>query len=201
MKQLLLAVVATCIAMGATAQKKSDAEKAVQFGAKAGITLANQTFTAEGISVSGSNKTGFTLGAVAKLNISRSFAIQPELNYTGLGSKSELFGESVKNSLTYITVPVLAKYTVANTGLSFAAGPQLGFLASAKAKADGESTNIKDSFKGTDFSGVAGIAYTFPMGLFVDARYQFGLSNIAKNKEDYDKVKNKAFVFSVGFYF
>ena len=60
-------------------------------------------------------------------------------------------------------------------------GPQISFLVSAKEKTSGTNEDIKDQFKSTEIAGIIGAGYTLPNGFGFDARYQLGLSSIAKD--------------------
>lgn len=150
----------------------------VKFGPKAGLNLSNITGSdAQGYKM----KAGIYAGGFARLHLSENFAIQPELLYSGQGSKYEtnVEGTIIKGdvNLNYITIPVMAQYHLP-MGLYLETGPQIGFLASAKAKSGGSSADIKDQFKSTDFSWGAGAGFQLPMGLGFNARYNIGLSKI-----------------------
>lgn len=165
------------------------------FGVKAGVNLAN---------FSGDNsddfdmKTSFHVGGVVDIGISDKFSVQPELLYSAQGSKMSFEGFTVKYNLDYINIPVLAKFLIGD-GFSVEAGPQVGFLVSAKAKSDGESMDLKDELKGTDFSGVVGLGYKMDSGLNFAARYNLGLGNIAESGEG--DLKNNVIQLSVGYMF
>ncbi|RYE28317.1 MAG: PorT family protein [Sphingobacteriaceae bacterium] len=120
---------------------------------------------------------------------------------SGLGTTLSTGGESAKIKLDYITVPVLAKYSITGTGLGIYVGPQVGYTLSSKIKAEGVSVDVNDSFKKADFSGIGGVDYSLPFGLSVSARYQLGLINIAKEASGDESAKNNAVTLSVGFSF
>ena len=162
----------------------------VQFGAKAGVNFANLTASGGGISVSGSSLTSFTAGGFAIVPIGETFAIQPELAYSGLGAK---FGGD-KTNLNYLTVPVFAKYVLSN-GIGIYAGPQISYLLSAKSGGQ----DIKSEVKSTDFSAAFGADFTLKSGFNVAARYQLGLSNVSKDPDG--TLKNKAFTITLGYVF
>ena len=85
-----------------------------------------------------------------------------------------------KYNLDYINVPVLFQYMFDN-GFRLQAGPQVGFLISAKSKNNDNTTDIKDDLKPIDFGVSIGASYVFPpTGFGIDARYNLGLSNINK---------------------
>lgn len=100
----------------------------------------------------------------------------------------------------------MGKYYVTE-GLSLQAGPQIGFLLSAKGKTEAsamglsieEEEDVKDEFKGLDFGLNFGAGYELENGLGFDVRYNLGLSNIS----DYDDANggNGVFQITVGYAF
>ncbi|MEZ0129910.1 porin family protein [Flavobacterium sp. LBUM151] len=109
--------------------------------------------------------------------------------------------------LSYINVPVMFKYYVAEK-FNIEAGPQIGFLTSAKTttKLDGFSgehdMDVKDMFESIDFGLNLGAGYNFTEHFSVGARYNLGLSNIAKTESgDNTKLHNSVFSLSVGYKF
>jgi hypothetical protein len=182
-KSILLLVCAIAITTLTHAQ--------VRFGFKGGANLANVTGDAEGLKM----KIGFNAGAVAKISVSESFSIQPELVYSNQGATME--EGDVKIHLNYINIPVMFQYNV--SGFILETGPQVGILSSAKAKADGESVDMKDFFKGIDFAWGVGVGYQMPgSGLGISARYNIGLAKINESEGD-EKAKNS--VIQLGFHY
>jgi hypothetical protein len=166
------------------------AKAQISYGAKAGLNVAN----VGGEDVEGNKaKAGFYLGGFIGVPVAESFSIQPELVFSLQGVKFD--GDS-KVNMSYLNIPILARYT---TGSGFFAetGPQLGFLLSAKAKEDGESSNVKDYFKKTDFSWALGVGYQFESNIGVNARFNFGLSKLDEDGE----VKMYNRVFQVGLFY
>ena len=93
----------------------------------------------------------------------------------------------------------MAKYFVAE-GFSLEAGPQIGFLMSAKAKADSESIDVKDAFESTDFGINVGAGYDVTENINLGLRYTIGVSNILKDSGDF-KAGNSNIAFAVGYKF
>ncbi|WP_417355641.1 porin family protein [Flavobacterium sp.] len=193
MKKILLSAVAL-MAFGFASQAQD-----IKFGAKAGLNIADFGGDAE---TSGS-RTGFHVGAVAEFKLTEQFSIQPELLYSMQGAKFEtvidfaVIEQDMK--LDYLNVPIMAKYYLFE-GFSIQAGPQVGFLMSAKA----EDEDVKDSFKSIDFALNGGVGYELPMGVFFQARYSAGLADI--NDVDVDgadavKINNNVISVSVGYKF
>jgi hypothetical protein len=90
----------------------------------------------------------------------------------------------------------MGKYYVTK-GLSLEAGPQIGFLLSAK----NDNTDVKNSFKTFDFGVNFGLGYKLENGLNFGARYNFGLSNINNLDDSSSKYKNGVFQIYVGYFF
>lgn len=142
---------------------------------------------------------GLSLEAV----ISPVFSVQLEANYSAQGAGVIQDDGSTAGSFqfSYITVPLMAKL-YGNRQLSFFAGPQIGFLLSAKSKASGDpETDVKDMLKSTDFYAVFGSEYRFTNGVFVGARYSVGLSNMIEDESTNTELKNRYFSFRVGYSF
>jgi len=170
--------------------------QSLSVGVKAGMNIANQNFSGSGFSLDTKALIGFHAGAYATVMFSENIGIQPEVLYSAQGSKVDFSGSSTSYKFNYINVPVLFRYNV-NKLLSFHAGPQIGFLASAKAKDDSGSSDIKSEAKGSDFSLAVGGTIDLPMKLNLTARYAFGLTNI--NNDGSGTTKNGNFQISVGY--
>lgn len=188
MKKVVLFFAIAIAAFSANAQK-------VKFGVKAGINVNQIAAKFDGESDNSDSKVGFYAGGLAEIGVSENFAVQPELLFSMVGGKED----DTKLNLSYISVPVLAKYKV--EGFSIYLGPQVGFLMAAKAKNDDESQDIKDSFKSIDFAGVLGAGYTMENGFGFDARYQLGLSNILDGGDSDNSYKNRGFQVGVHYVF
>ncbi len=207
MKKIILTAIAVFAFGFANAQK-------VEFGAKAGINLAKLTDFEE---ANPSNRVGFLGGVFAEIKLTEKFSIQPEILYSEEGVKGKLndleivqISSSIDANFTlklsYIRIPVLAKF-YASEAFYFEAGPQIGFLTSSKMKVktnfnSAEGTqDLKDTFKSVDYNMAVGLGYNFTKKISLTGRYNFGLTNIAKESEDDSKTKNSVFSFAVGYKF
>lgn len=184
-KKLVLAVFAV---LGFT---KINAQE-IKLGAKGGINIAN---------ITGNNTSSlepvaaFNFGLMAEIPISQKFSFQPEIMFSGQGYSFEGSDGNLV-ALNYLNVPLMAKYYVIK-GLSIEAGPQIGYLLSAK----NESTDVKDSFKKVDFGANLGVGYKLENGLNFGARYNFGLSDINDVSNDSSKFRNSVLQLSIGYFF
>lgn len=123
-------------------------------------------------------KIGFHLGLISHIHLGNQFALQPELIYSTQGAQYEIGGNTEKLNLNYVNVPLMFQYMFDN-GFRMQAGPQLGFLVSAKTEIENNTTDVKDYFKPFELAFGIGVSYVHPpTGFGVDARYNFGLNNI-----------------------
>lgn len=193
MKRLVLLAVMAAATTIASAQ--------IQFGVKAGLNLANINVSPSTEGTSFKLSPNVTAGVLAYIPLVSKLGLQTELLYSGQGSKLTSGAESGTYQLGYFNVPVLLKYKDPS-GFFIEAGPQVGFLLNAKVKSGGVSVDEKDSFKSTDISGAFGIGYLSALNIGIDARYNLGLSNIAKSGEDNNtKAKNGVAQISVFYMF
>ena len=186
MKKILsLLTLLSVISVGVYAQ-------GISGGLKLGMNLANQTISAEGITVSPSFRTSFHAGGYVTLMVSEKLGVQPEVLYSGQGAKNGDFSFKAN----YVTIPVLARWNFTPL-FSVHAGPQLGILVAAKEEMQGQSEDVKDDYKSTDVGIAAGLGIDLPMGLNFGFRFVKGMSNIV-DSDDY-KQKNYALQFSAGY--
>ncbi|AZA54890.1 porin family protein [Chryseobacterium sp. G0201] len=204
MKKLILGLAIT-VSTIAFAQKTAS-KSPVTFGLKAGMNISS--ISKDGGLENQGSKIGFNAGAFANIPVAASFSIQPELLYSQYGDKydQKVLGKTLSfgRHLDYIAIPVMVQYT-ALPNLYLEAGPEFGFLVSAKNKAKNESSNeviaqsgnYKDQLSGFNLGLGIGAGYYFTPNIGVTARYVAGLTDIAKNKvSGTDAIKNN--VFQVG---
>jgi hypothetical protein len=169
----------------------------VHFGIKGGMNASSLNSSPDNSDMQ--TKIGFNLGLLAHIHTSnKQWAIQPEIYYSTEGSKSKSASNASLN-LDYLNVPVLAQYMFDN-GFRIEAGPQIGFLMSAKNKAGDITENVKDNLKSTNFSIPVGVGYLTSSGFGFDARYNFGLSNI-NNTSSPTKIHSNVFQFGIFYQF
>ncbi len=210
MKKIILSVAAMLTFGFVNAQE-------VEFGVKAGVNIASLTGDIENADA----KVGFHVGGFAEIKISDKFSVQPELLFSTQGAKAEekysedgvSYDYSEKINLSYINIPIMAKLYVAE-GFSLEAGPQIGFLTSAKNKYEGTATfggmtqseseevDIKDTMKSVDFGLNFGLGYKFTEKLSASARYNLGLSDVNEEVDGLSySVKNSVIQISLGYSF
>lgn len=210
MKKIILSVAAMLTFGFVNAQE-------VEFGVKGGVNIATITGDVEDASA----KIGFHIGGFAEIKISEKFSFQPEILFSTQGAKAETkyteqgfaVEASEKINLAYLNIPLIAKLYVAE-GFSLEAGPQIGFLMSAKDKAEykvsgmgqtieeSEEIDIKSNSNSVDFGLNFGLGYKFTENLSAGARYNLGLNDINKKEEGVsESVKNSVIQVSIGYSF
>lgn len=187
MKKLILSGI---IALGSflTAQAQH-----VNFGVKGGLNLAKMTQW-------DNNKVraSFNAGVFANIPFSKELAFQPELLYSGQGTKLEsgtFFGIPLKDvtiATDYLNIPLMLQYSIAPS-FYVEAGPQVGFLLAAKTKA-GSNTNkdYKDIMSTADFGLGVGFGFKLDNGLGLSGRYNFGLTNVYNDDVNIDSKNSVA---------
>ncbi|HSR60409.1 MAG TPA: porin family protein [Robiginitalea sp.] len=179
MKKTLLLV------MALLASQMYAQDKAFTFGVKAGANFSNLEVDTDFGDFSPDGATSIFIGAFVDLGIAESLHFQPELQYSIEGAEDA--------DITYLNVPLMLKYYIVD-GLNVQAGPQIGILLDAEGGTEG--------LKSSNFVLNLGAAYEFPMGVFIDARYNLGLSNIAEDDPEFDaSLKTKGFQLGVGYRF
>jgi opacity protein-like surface antigen len=185
MKKIILTMAAVLAVSFANAQdKKSGGNEGMKFGVKAGYTSSN--FTGDFDSDAASN---FYIGGLVDFAVSEKFHVQPELLYSMEGSDGD------EENLDFIRIPIMAKYYVTEA-FNIQAGPEVAFVAGGG--------DLKDYTKSTDFGLGFGAGYELPSGLFFDARYNLGLTDIG----DFDgtilegaEIKTTSFNIGLGYRF
>jgi hypothetical protein len=190
MKKLFLTVAAVAICTATLFAQ-------ISVGAKAGVNLANVNGDIDDTDM----RIGFHVGGYVNVAFSDALSLQPELLFNSVGFKQTystgIDDVDVSSNLNYISIPVSLMYAFGPVNVH--AGPQIGFLMSAKTKSDVDELDgedIKDNLKSTDlgFNVGAGVAFG---KLNVTARYTIGLSNVSDN-DDID-VKNGVIQVSLGY--
>ena len=208
---LTLIVLVGMNSVNAQEQNKTKSNN-MRFGLKAGLNIANLNFSGD-VSPSTNPVPNFHIGAFVEISIDEKWAFQPELIYSMQGAKFDMLyveGTDTYNTkntfkLNYLNIPLMFKYN--ENKLFFEAGPQIGFLTSAKLKTEisglgsGEQ-DAKELFKSIDFGLGFGLGYNFTDKLAVNARYNLGLTNIAETESgENTEAKNSVFSFSLAYKF
>lgn len=191
MKRIILAAMAVMVFGFANAQK-------TRFGVKGGLNL---TTFAGGNYYDAKSLVGFQVGGFAEIKIIERLSIQPEVLFSTQGAKLDAGSGDFDSKLNYINIPVLAKFYITKQ-FTVEAGPQLGFLVSAKSNGN----DAKDAYKSVDTGFNFGVGYNFTENVSVGLRYTVGLANIGDYEVDdfdqyYDSPKNSVLALTLAYKF
>lgn len=217
MKKSLLFVAIAMMGISLKAQE-------TRFGAKAGYSMSTLKFTDSEENYNTDPVHTFYIGGLVEHKLSDKFGFQLEALYSPLGGKvvesveSEdeydvFFNLKSKSTFGTLLIPVSAKYFITEN-ISVSAGASFGVILSAKQKTvfDGgfnipglelegdDETDIKDQVNTLNIAPFLGAEFALENGLFFDARYNMGVSNLAKDSGD-GKLTNSFLQVGVGFKF
>ncbi|WP_044401908.1 porin family protein [Lacinutrix sp. Hel_I_90] len=162
----------------------------VDFGVKTGLNISNFT----GGEADRNNLIGFHIGTFAEIKLSDKFSLQPELLYSRQGSEANNF---VKIKVDYLALPLMAKYYLSDK-FSLEAGPQMSFLVNDKAVFnDSAIPDAETDASSFDFGLNIGLGYAVSSNLFIQTRYNYGITTVAENPD----IKNSVFQVSLGYKF
>lgn len=161
-------------------------------GIKGGLNLSS-------LSTDGNNdknlKVGFHAGVFSKIALSESFAIQPELLYSGKGIKINYDESGVaegdsKFNLNYIDLPVKLVFNLSED-FEFQFGPYVSYLVNANVDTDAnffggninsEDELDRDHFNTVDYGLSAGLGFDLDPMIF-GINYNLGLKQVAKDDD------------------
>lgn len=191
MKKIIMIIL--IISYSITNAQKSKKDEGILFGLKGGLNISNFN----GDIKDNSNRTSVHIGVFSEIMINDRFSIQPEILYSGQGYSGSNEPGFSRSKYDYINMPILAKIYVAER-ISVEAGPQIGFLLSAKKKTELDNVTIPNQ-KTLDFGLNIGLAYDLKNRIFFQTRYNLGLSNInSGSNANAIKYTNSVIQFSVG---
>lgn len=209
MKKFMMAIVAVLFAAPSFAQYSSGgfslSESSVYYGLRLGMNMATLTGDDAALGVDLGTKVGLNFAPVIGLRVSDTTPIFLEsgLYFSGSGAKKD----KTSVSLNYLEVPILIKYGIQATDdiavLPFL-GPTFRYgLFGGKTKIPGEGKVDSfgdDKFKRADVGIKLGCGAEYNK-LYLEAGYQFGITNIADwqlDDGDDASVHNGAFFINVG---
>lgn len=144
----------------------------------------------------------FHAGVFFQIPFTSMLSLQPEILYSGEGSKFEFEGLESKTHLRYLAIPVMFQVHTP-VGVHFETGPQLGVLIQAKniMEKDGQEEQLKlaTQLKQTNFSWALGAGYKIK-NVGIGVRYTHGISNISLTDE-FPERKTRGFQAGLSYYF
>lgn len=174
------------------------------YGVQAGVTVPTLSGDVECDA-----KMGYSVGLTTNYMFNDKWGVGLDAIYQTQGCSVDMGStyEYSRTNLHYLNVPIMANYQIVD-GLSIKAGVQPGFLLGVNSayKLDGGDRETSDmasaedsGYEVFDLSIPVGLAYNITDNVYVDARYNIGVTSISK--DDNSDLFNNAFVLSVGFRF
>jgi len=163
----------------------------ISMGITGGLNMSK--FNGDLDDIDQSFKMGIAGGAFAEVGL-LGLSVAPEALFVMKGSKMEMYGEDLESKLTYLEVPILARYYFPSILIKpfITAGPYYSILLSAKeddVEVNGTSINIKrdvdvkNSMESQDFGLKIGAGVKIKK-LTAMVRYSMGLKATNKSGED-----------------
>lgn len=125
-----------------------------------------------------SSETGFYVGLFfTDIPITDELELQPEVNFVAI------------KDLNQIQAPVLVKYNVAES-FNILAGPNFGFL-----------LDTSEGIKSFNLALDLGVSYDLSEDFLIEARYDYGLTNLLENGDGNNSIKLSNFQVGIGYRF
>lgn len=194
---LLTSLLLCCSSAYAQSKYYRKAEPKFGAGVKAGINFANQSSSGEAENTDIESIVGFNGGVYCNYYFFDFLALQPELMVSGRGVHWSDLYFNARDILTYIDLPVLIKYEPVQL-INIHAGPQIGYLVSAKQENldTGEEIDIIGYYENFDLGAVFGVEGNFPFRLSITFRYVMGLTGVTSGTANNVQWKNNVFQIS-----
>ena len=200
----LIFISANTFAQNKKFDPNTDHENFFRIGAKAGVNINK----INGESYKDGFNYNYFLGAFMQFNFSKTFGLQPEVNFVQSSSEfttdgsaiyDDLFldGSQKKAKLDYLKVPLLLNINIGpSKRVKLQLGPQYGNVLNQTVDSLKNNGNI---FKTADWSAVGGLWLQIPF-INLGARYEIGLTNL-NDIDNQQKWKSQAFTIFAGFTF
>jgi opacity protein-like surface antigen len=121
-------------------------------------------------------KTGFVIGALVQVDLSKKLALQQEYLLAQQGGEV-LRGTNTRYRLRYLSLPLLLKYRVVPR-VALVAGPQFDLLLNARQETAGQTTDITHDTEERGLGATAGLEVQLWRSLSLSARYLQGLNHV-----------------------
>ncbi len=175
------------------------AQYGYELGARAGLNLSTQTTKGAATNVETNWKPGFHMGIFGRLLYTEKMSGQLEFLYSEKGSEwsdPEYTGEEV---VTYIDVPLTARFQVLDL-LNIHAGPQFSFFTGAwRMPEEGVARSVAEYYDQVDVGLLVGAELNLPIKLDIAVRYIEGLMVSTDSRYYTDRWKNRVFQLSLSY--
>lgn len=202
MIKLSAEAISVLIVLAMAVQPSFAQDNALEFGVKGGLSFANFRWDIPEGSFETVSIIKFGVSGIVRYPLSELLDAQVELMYLQKGAKFE----ETKWNFDYLSIPVLVRFDFSSEDAStyIVAGPEIGFLLSAKFENSGTEEDIKDEVKSIDLGINVGAGVSMNMDstpVFWEVRYSLVLSNWIDDPNIEDSAKNRGVQLLVGMMF
>jgi hypothetical protein len=195
MREFLLCLLLITVVLGSAEQAKA---QDLLVGAKGGYVISDVTENSDG-----ETSSGFAGGAFLRLPVAGVFSFQAEGRYIQKGAQ----GEGLTWTLNYIEWPltIFAQTTTGRLRPAAYAGASMGLELACEFSAGQSTESCSDlgiKTKSVDYSLVFGLELDYmadSFALILSGEYNLGIRDINDNELISEAIKNRAWVFSLGF--
>lgn len=138
--------------------------------------------------------TGFSAGFFTNIPVSSGFSFEPSVEFSQKGAEYTFGNTEYKTKISYVDLPLMAKYNVSPT-FGIYAGPQVSFFVDQESKiVTGSSSSTfegnNDSYRKSLAGGKLGASYNFG-SVMLNASYATDLQNLYKENSGNRDLKNQ----------
>lgn len=196
MKKIFIISAALFLAGYSQAQTKSTSSESPRVGIKGGLNVMK--FAGDPDPKSEFN-TGFSAGVFTNIPVSGKLSFEPSAEFSQKGAEYTFGSIERKSKISYIDLPLMAKYNV-TPAFGLFAGPQVSFFVDSETKFVGNngSTTIEDNtdnYRKSLAGGKIGASYNFG-SIALNGSYATDLQEIFKEDLNLANLKNQ--VINVG---
>jgi hypothetical protein len=171
-----------------------------QMGLLVGLNSSTLKFDDdEGLDVE--RRMGLAAGVAFNLPVQDMFSVELDALFAQKGAKLSDGPDTLEVELNYVDIPVLGRINLPGSGparVHLLFGPSFNFKVGEEFEENEVESDEEDQVESFETAFVIGGGFTVSR-FRIDLRYGLGLSNIAKDAGDNEKVKNQVFSFLVGF--
>lgn len=150
------------------------------YGVRGGAVFSSLSFD-NAVSFENDGRVGAFFGGFVDWRVSDSFSIMTEAQFSAEGAKDKPY------RLGFIQLPVQLRYQIGEI-IKIGAGPQFSFV----------TWTNQDAFTRYMFSALGSVEVMLTDMIFLDARYNHGITNVLKSEMTDNKAYNRSFQLGIG---
>lgn len=201
MKKLLLSFYFFSLVISGLKAQLDPGGDVKRFGLVAGANYSNMVFNTlypvAGTTGKITPKAGFIIGLILRIPLNHQFTVQTEYSFSN--RNAEVQESKRQYSLTYLSIPLLLKFKLANR-FSLVTGPQADLLVFSKRTVNGVTEDFDHKTEERNVNLVLGTEFRLSERFNLNARYLKSLTNIGMESHS-TEFKYSIFQLAIGFDF